>query len=84
LIVGYSENRTKKDKYNRTKGVKRLKTAAKRIEAHVCICFVAYKVYKELKRILRLSEIYLSADKVLNITKTITTLKLELPVSGET
>lgn len=61
-----------------------MKTAAKRIEAHVCICFVAYKVYKELKRILRLSEIYLSADKVLNITKTITTLKLELPVSGET
>jgi transposase len=24
----------------------------KRIEAHVCICFVAYKVYKELERIL--------------------------------
>ena len=24
----------------------------KRIEVHVCICFVAYKVYKELERII--------------------------------
>jgi hypothetical protein len=29
LIVGYSENRAKKDKYNREKGVKRLQTAYK-------------------------------------------------------
>jgi transposase len=38
----------------------------KRIEAHVCICFVAYKVYKELERVLKLKNINLSADKVLN------------------
>ena len=56
----------------------------KRIEAHVCICFVAYKVYKELERILKLNGINLSVDKVLNIAKTITTLKIKLPVSGET
>jgi len=56
----------------------------KRIEAHVCICFVAYKVYKELERILKLSGINLSVDKVLNIAKTVTTLKIKLPVSGET
>jgi transposase len=172
LIVGYSENRAKKDKYNRTKGVKRLHTAyqsgtitkeninkrgynkfleisgdiqvvinqekikddekwdglkgyltntdlhaeeiykqyselwvierayrvtkgalelrpmfhftPKRIEAHVCICFVAYKVYKELERILKLSGINLSVDKALNIAKTITTLKIKLPACGET
>jgi transposase len=172
LIVGYSENRAKKDRYNRTKGVKRLKTAfesgtitkeninkrgynkfldisndiqvvinenkinddekwdglkgyltntamsakevyeqyselwvierayritkgtlelrpmfhfsPKRIEAHVCICFVAYKVYKELERILKQSGINLSVDKVLNIAKTITTLKIKLPISGKT
>jgi len=172
LIIGYSDNRAKKDRYNRTKGVKRLKTAyksgtitkeninkrgynkfldisndvqvvinqekikddekwdglkgymtntelpanevyeqysglwvierayrvtkgtlelrpmfhftSKRIEAHVCICFVAYKVYKELERILKISGINLSADKVLNIAKTITTLKIKLPASGET
>jgi transposase len=171
LIIGYSEKRAQKDKYNRDKGVKRLKTAyksgtltkenmnkrgynkfleisdnikitinqkkiqedekwdglkgyltntklpakevyeqycglwvierayrvtkgtlemrpmfhftPKRIEAHVCICFVAYKVYKELERILKLSGINLSVDKVLNIAKTITTLKIKLPVSGE-
>jgi len=172
LIVGYSENRAKKDRYNRAKGVKRLKAAyqsgtitkeninkrgynkfleisenvqvvinqekisddekwdglkgyltntelpaeevyeqyrglwvierayrvtkgtlelrpmfhftPKRIEAHVCICFVAYKVYKELERILRQSDINLSVDKVLNIAKTITTLKIKLPACGET
>ena len=41
----------------------------KRIEAHVCICFVAYKVYKELERILKTSNINLSVDSVLNIAK---------------
>jgi len=172
LIIGYTDNRAKKDKYNREKGVKRLKIAyksgtitkenvnnrgynkfleiaddvkvaisqdkiredekwdglkgyltnttlepkqvcdqynglwvierayrvtkgtlemrpmfhftRKRIEAHVCICFVAYKVYKELERILKLSNINLSVDKVLNIAKTITTIKVKLPASGET
>jgi transposase len=172
LIIGYSEKRAKKDKYNREKGVKRLNTeyksglitkknvnkrgynkfleisdnikvtinqekikedekwdglkgyltntelpakevyeqycglwvierayrvtkgtleirpmfhfTPKRIEAHVCICFVAYKVYKELERMLKLNDINLSVDKVLNIAKTITTLKIKLPASGET
>ena len=56
----------------------------RRIEAHVCICFVAYKVYKELERILKISNIDLSVDKVLDIAKTITTLKIKLPVSGNT
>lgn len=171
LIIGYSENRAKKDSYNREKGIKRLKKSyksgtitkeninnrrynkfleisdniqvvisqekinndekwdglkgyltntklsadevcqqynglwvierayritkgtlqmrpifhftPKRIEAHVCICFVAYKVYKELDCILKLKGINLSVDKVLNIAKTITTLKIKLPVSGE-
>ena len=172
LIVGYSENRAKKDKYNREKGVKRLTKAYKsgsitkeninkrgynkfleisnsvkvainqdkinedeqwdgfkgyitnttlsanevyeqyrglwvierayrvakgtiemrpmfhftprRIEAHVCICFVAYKVYKELERILRINNIDLSVDKVLSIAKTVTTIKINLPKSGNT
>jgi transposase len=56
----------------------------KRIEAHVCICFVAYKVYKELERILKSGDINRSVDKVLDIAKTITTLKIRLPVSNET
>jgi transposase len=56
----------------------------KRIEAHVCICFVAYKVYKELERILKTNKINLSVDKILYIAKTITSLKIKLPLSGET
>lgn len=56
----------------------------KRIEAHVCVCFVAYKVYKELERILKENNYKLSVDKVLEIAKTITTLKIKLPNSGQT
>jgi transposase len=56
----------------------------KRIEAHVCICFVAYKCYKELDRILKISGIKLSVDKVLSIAKTITTVKVKLRESKET
>jgi len=56
----------------------------KRIEAHVCMCFIAYKVYKELERILKLSEIGLSVDKVLEIAKTVVTLRIKLPNSKNT
>ena len=55
----------------------------KRIEAHICICFVAYKIYKELERRLPLFGIKLSVDKVLAIAKTIPTIKIKLP-NGET
>ena len=54
----------------------------KRIEAHICICFVAYKLYKELERRIRESGIKMSVDKVLGIAKTITTIRLRLP-NGE-
>lgn len=170
LIVGYSENRAKKDRHNREKGVKRLEKAyrsgnitkeninkrgynkfleiqdnvkvainhdkikqdeqwdglkgyltntelsakdvyeqynglwsierafritkstleirpmfhftPKRIEAHVCICFAAYKVYKELERVMKIGHINMSVEKVLDIAKTITTIKINLPKSG--
>ena len=55
----------------------------KRIEAHVCVCFVAYKVYKELERILKENQYKISVDKVLEIAKTVTTLKIKLPNSGK-
>ena len=51
----------------------------KRIEAHICICFVAYKVYKELQRLLPLYGIDISIDKVLKIAKTIPTVFVNLP-----
>ena len=56
----------------------------KRIEAHVCICFIAYKVYKELERILKNNDITMSVDKVLSIAKTITTIRVKLQQSKET
>ena len=51
----------------------------RRIEAHVCICFVAYKVYKELERIIAKAGIKMSVDKVLDIAKTITTVRVNMP-----
>ena len=56
----------------------------RRIEAHVCICFVALKVYKELERILKQAHIPLSVDKVLALAKTVTTIQIELPMNKET
>ena len=53
----------------------------RRIEAHVCICFVALKVYKELERLLKLSGINMSVDKVLELAKTIVTIQMTLPQS---
>lgn len=53
----------------------------KRIEAHICICFVALKVYKELERMLKVSEIKMGVDKVLALAKTITTIQIKLPLN---
>ncbi len=51
----------------------------RRIEAHVCICFAALKVYKELERLLKLSHVNMSVDKVLNMAKTVTTISIYMP-----
>lgn len=55
----------------------------RRIEAHICICFMAYKVYKELERLLKTLGIGLSVEKVLDIAKTISTVTVKLS-NGET
>ncbi len=51
----------------------------RRIKAHVCICFVALKVYKELERLLKLSNVNMSVDKVLALAQTIVTIQMTLP-----
>ena len=56
----------------------------RRIEAHICICFVALKVYKELERRLKAANIGMSVDKVLDMAKTVTTIVFRLPESGKT
>jgi transposase len=43
----------------------------RRIEAHICIAFVAYKVYKELERQLYLKKANISPEKAIDIAKTI-------------
>lgn len=55
----------------------------RRIVAHICICFVAYKVYKELERTIRELGIGMSVDKVLFYAKTIPPLRFRLQ-NGET
>lgn len=56
----------------------------KRIEAHICICFIAYKVYKELERIIRLAGIRISVDSALKIAKTVATIRIKMPNNGKT
>jgi transposase len=51
----------------------------RRIEAHVCICFVAYKVYKELERIIKLAGINMSISEVLKTARTIITVRVNMP-----
>jgi len=56
----------------------------RRIEAHVCICFVALKVYKELERLLKQADINMSVDKALALAQTIVTIQLTLPQNKQT
>jgi transposase len=55
----------------------------RRIEAHICITFVAYKIYKELERQLQLKKSKLSPEKAIDIAKTIMSIKVVHPQSKE-
>lgn len=52
-----------------------------RIEAHLCIAFCAYKVYKELERQLKIKRADISAEKTIDILKTIYSLTVRTPYS---
>ena len=56
----------------------------RRIEAHICIAFVAYKVYKELERQLKEMKVNMSPEKAIEIAKTIYEIKLVTPLNKET
>lgn len=49
--------------------------AKRRIEAHICLAFVAYKIYKELERQLKEKQSALSPEKAIEIAKTIYSIK---------
>lgn len=53
----------------------------KRIEAHICICFAAYTVYKELERLLGINQIEISVEKAIDQIKQIRQLRYRLPKS---
>jgi transposase len=54
-----------------------------RIEAHICICFTSYAIYKELDRLLIKNKINISPEKAINEIKEIRQLKYILPKSGQ-
>lgn len=55
----------------------------RRIEAHICLTFAAYKVYKELERQLHEKKAGISPQKAIEIATFIVSVTLKLPSSKE-
>lgn len=55
----------------------------KRIEAHICLTFTAYKVYKELERQLKEKRSDLSPEKVIEIIQSIYQIQITTPTTKE-
>jgi transposase len=55
----------------------------RRIEAHICISFVAYKIYKELERQLHEMKANISPLTAIEIAENIFEIEVKLPVSGK-
>jgi hypothetical protein len=53
----------------------------RRIEAHICISFYAYKNYKELERQLKVKKLNWSPEQVIDITNSIFSITVEMPYS---
>lgn len=56
----------------------------RRIEAHICLSFAAYKVYKELERQLYEKKASISAEKAIDIAKTIFSVQVQVINSDKT
>jgi transposase len=55
----------------------------RRIEAHICISFAAYKVYKELERQLKVMDAAISPLKAIEIAENIFEISIKLPQTGK-
>jgi transposase len=55
-----------------------------RIEAHICLSFVAYTIYKELERVLKKEQYPLSVEKAAEITHNMYQVEILLPESQQT
>ena len=56
----------------------------KRIQAHICIVFAAYKVYKELERQLQILQSPISVNKTIDIAESIFQIEIKTPNSKTT
>src|SRR5690554_7133356 len=54
-----------------------------RVEAHICLTFVAYKVYKELERQLKEKKSDLPPEKVIEILQSIYQLEIKNPINDD-
>lgn len=55
-----------------------------RIEAHICVCFVAYTIYKELERVLVQAKAPFSGQRPIDLTLDRWESTVQLPESGKT
>lgn len=53
----------------------------KRIQTHICICFVSYALFKELERILKIKKVSFSANRAVELTKNMYQIRVFLPDS---
>lgn len=53
-----------------------------RIEAHICLSFVTYTIYKELERLLKINKSDLSITQAIELLDTIYEITITLPESG--
>ena len=56
----------------------------KRIEAHICISFMAYTIYKELERVLDQAKSSISLKQAAEMTHTMYEITVTLPQSQHT
>ena len=56
----------------------------KRIEAHICISFTAYTIYKELERVLHQAQSHISLKQAADLTHTMYEITVTLPQSLHT
>jgi len=54
-----------------------------RIEAHICIAFTAYTIYKEVERLLRKAGVVMSGKRAAELSHTMYELEYSLPGSGK-
>ena len=54
-----------------------------RIEAHICIAFAAYAIYKELERLLQANGVQMSPKRAAGLTQTMYEIEYVLPGTKE-